>query len=222
MTLNFLRDYILFTAKTKINDNSDKKKNKNNEWVEFLERIVVVQSLSGVRLFATPWTAAHQASLSFTISQSLLKLMSIESVMPSNCLVPYLNPLLLLPLIFPSIRAFPLSWLFASGGQRTGASASASVLPMNIQGWFPLGLTGLISFLSKELSWVFSGTMAWKHQFFGTQPSLWFNSHMTTGKIIAFIIGTFVGKVMCLLFNTMSRLVIAFLPRSKWLPILWL
>ena len=104
----------------------------------------------------------------------------------------------------------------------TGASASASVFPMNTQGWFSLGLTGLISFLSKELSWVFSGTTAWKHQFFGTQPSLWFNSHMTTGKIIAFIIGTFVGKEMSLLFYMLSSLAIAFLPRSKWLPILWL
>ena len=117
---------------------------------------IVIHSVCSVAqscpLFLTAWTVAHQGSLYFTISQSLLKLMSIESVMPSNCLVPYLNPLLLLPLIFPSIRAFPLSWLFASGGQRTGASASASVLPMNIQGWFPLGLTGLISFLSKGSS----------------------------------------------------------------------
>ena len=104
----------------------------------------------------------------------------------------------------------------------TEASASASVLPMNTQGWFSLGLTGLISLLSKELWRVFSSTTAWKHQFFGTQPSLWSNSHMTTGKITAFTIGTFVGKEMSLLFNMMSRLVIAFLPRSKWLPILWL
>ena len=107
MTLNFLRDYILFTAKTKINDNSDKKKNKNNEWVEFLERIVVVQSLSGVRLFATPWTAAHQASLSFTISQSLLKLMSTELVISSNHLI-LCCPLHLLSSIFPIIRVLGL------------------------------------------------------------------------------------------------------------------
>ena len=90
-----------------------------------------VQSLSRVRLFATPWTAAHQAFLSFTISQSLLKFMSIELVMPSNHLI-LCHPLLL-PSIFSSIRYFPLSWLFTSGGQSIGASASASVLPTNIQ-----------------------------------------------------------------------------------------
>ena len=98
--------------------------------------------------FWTPWTAACQDSLTFTISQSLLKFMSIESVMPSNHLV-LCRPLLLLPSSFPSIRVFPVSQLFTSGGQSIGASASASVLPMNIQGWFPLGLTGLSSLLSK-------------------------------------------------------------------------
>ena len=90
---------------------------------------VIIQSLSCVQLFATPWTAAHQASLSFTNSQSLLKLMSIESVMPSNHLI-LCHPLLLLPSIFPSIRVFLMSRLFKSGGL-IGASASASVLPMN-------------------------------------------------------------------------------------------
>ena len=86
----------------------------------------VVQSLSHV--FVTPWTAAHQAFLSFTISQSLLKLMSIESVMPSNHIV-LCHPLLLLLLSFPSISVFPISQLFASGGQSIGASASASDSP---------------------------------------------------------------------------------------------
>ena len=81
---------------------------------------------------------------------------------------------------FPASGSFQMSQFFASGGQCIGASASASVLPMNIQGWFPLGLTGLISFLSKELSRVFSSTTIWKHQFFSTQPSLWFNSHSHT------------------------------------------
>ena len=94
--------------------------------------VVDVESLSGVRLFATPWTSAYQASLSFTVSQSLLKLMSIESVMPFNLLI-VCRPLLLSS-VFPSIRVFPVSWLFASGDQSIGASASASVLPMNIQG----------------------------------------------------------------------------------------
>ena len=92
---------------------------------------VKVKLLSRVGLFATPWTAAHQASLSFAISQSLLKLMSIESVMPSNHLI--LCRPLLLPSIFPSIKVFS-NESATSGGQSTGASASASVLPMNIQG----------------------------------------------------------------------------------------
>ena len=123
-----------------------------------------------VQLFATPWTAAHQASLSFTMSQSLLKLMSIDSVMPSNHL-SLCCPLLLLPSIFPASGSLPMSWLFASRGQSIRASASALVLPMNIQGWFPLGLTGLISLLFKGLSRVFSNTTVQKHQLFSTQPS---------------------------------------------------
>ena len=125
-----------------------------------------------------PWTAAHQASLSFTISWSLFKLMSIESVMPSNRLV-LCHPLLLLPSIFPSIRVFLMSWVFATGGQSIGAAASALVLPKNIQDWFPLGLTSLI-LLSNRFSRVFSNTTVQKHQFFGTQPSLWSNSHIRT------------------------------------------
>ena len=107
-----------------------------------------VQFLSRVQLSATPWTAARQASLAITISGSLLKLMSIELLMPSNHLV-LSCPLLLLPSIFPSIKVFSSDWLFASGGQSIGASAS--VLPMNIQDWFPLALTGLISWQSKGL-----------------------------------------------------------------------
>ena len=133
-----------------------------------------IQSLSYVQLFVTSWTTAHQASLSITISQSLLKFMSIESVMLSNHLI-ICCPLLLLPSIFPSI---PISQLFASGGRSIGASPS--VLPMNIQGWFSLGLTGLISLQSKGLSRVFSSTTIRMHQFFGTEPSLWSNSHICT------------------------------------------
>ena len=110
-----------------------------------------VHLLSCIWLLVTPWTAAHQASLSFTISWSLLKLMSTESVMPSNHLILYC-PLLLLPSIFPSIRVFSMSWLLASGGQSIEVSGSTSMFPMNIQEWFPLGLTGLISFPSKGLS----------------------------------------------------------------------
>ena len=117
---------------------------------------------SRVQLFETPWTATYQASLSFTISWSLLKLMSIALVMPSNHLI-FCHPRLLLPSIFSSIRIFSNELilneeLFTSGGQSIGASASASVLPVNIQGWFSLGLTGLISLQSKGLPWVFFST----------------------------------------------------------------
>ena len=105
--------------------------------------VVVVLSPSCVQLFVTPWTAAREASLSFTISWSLLKLMITELVMLSNHLILY-HPLLLLS--FPGSESFLVSWLFTSGGWSTGASSSASVLPVTIQGWFPFGLTGLISF----------------------------------------------------------------------------
>ena len=121
------------------------------------QSFVIVQSLSRVHLFVTIWTATHQASLSFTVSWSLLKLMSIESVRSSNHLI-LCYPLLLPPSIFPSIRVSSMSQFFTSGGQRIGASSSASVLPMNNQEWFPLGLAGLISLQSKTLSRVFSNT----------------------------------------------------------------
>ena len=107
--------------------------------------------LSHVQLFATPWIAAHQASLSITKSQRLLKLMSIESVIPSKHLI-LCCPILLCLQTFPASRSFQMSKLFASCGQSTGVSASASVLQMNIQDWFPLGLTGWISLQSKGLS----------------------------------------------------------------------
>ena len=97
----------------------------------------------------TPWTAAHQSSLSITNSRSLLKLTSIETVMLSNYLI-LCHPLLLPPSTFPNIKVFPLSQFFTSGGQSIGVSASALDLPMNIQDWFPLGLTGWISLQSKD------------------------------------------------------------------------
>ena len=143
-----------------------------------------VQLLSGVWLFATPWIVAHQTSLSFSIAQSLLKIIFIESVMPSNHLILY-HPLLLLPSNFPSIRVFSKTWLFTSGGQNIGASASASVLPMNFQDWYLLGLNPLISLLSKGLSIVFSSTTVQKHQFFSAQPSLWYNSHIHTRLLLS-------------------------------------
>ena len=116
-----------------------------------------VQSLSRVQLFATPWTAACQASLSITNSQSLLKLMSIELVMPSNHLILCCLPFSCLQ-SFPASGSFQMSQLFASIGWNIGVSASASVFPMNIQSWFPLGWTGWISLKSKGLSRVFSNT----------------------------------------------------------------
>ena len=128
----------------------------------------VVQLPSHVWLFGTPWMAPYQASLSFIISQTLPKFMSIESVMPSNHLILCYS-LLVLPSVIPSINNFfPMSSLFTSGGPSIGASASASVLPTSIQDWFPLRLNGLISLLSKRLSRVFSSTTAPKHQFFDT------------------------------------------------------
>ena len=100
---------------------------------------------------------------------------------------------------FPASGSFLMSWLFTSDSQRIGASASSSVLRMNIHGWFPLGLTVLISLQSKGLSKVFSSTTIWKHQFFGTQFSLWPNSHIPTWLLkntITLTIWTFVSKVV--------------------------
>ena len=140
---------------------------------------LVVQSLSRVWLFATPWTAACQPSLSFTVTWSLLKSCPLsQGCYPaiSSSVTPFFS----CPQSFPASGSFLMSHLFISDGQSIGASASPSVLPMNIQDWFILGLTGLISLLFKRLSTIFSSTTIWKHQFFGTQPSLWFNSHICT------------------------------------------
>ena len=143
-----------------------------------------------------------------------LRLTSITSVMPSNHLI-LCCPLLLLPLIFPQIRIFSRSQFFASGGQSTGVSASASVLPVNIQGIFRLGWTGWISLQSKRPSGILSNTTVQKHQcstFFIVQLS---HPYMTTGKTVTLTRQTFVGKVMSLLFNMLSRLVIVFLPKKQ-------
>ena len=125
--------------------------------------------------FVTPWTAACQASLSLTISQGLPKFMSVASVILSSHLILWCP--LLLPSIFPVSRTFPMSQLFTADDWNTGISASASALPVCIQGWFPLRLTGLMSLLSKGLSGVLSSTIVWRHQFFSTLPSLWSSSH---------------------------------------------
>ena len=142
----------------------------------------------------------------------------LSSVVPFSCLQS-----------FPASGSFPMSWIFTSGGQSIRASASASVLPMNIQDWFPLGWTGWISLQSKGFSRVFSSTTVWKHQFFSAQFSLWSicQVHTCYWKNHSFdysqrCIHTFVNKVMSLLFNMQSRFIIAFLPRSKHLFISWL
>ena len=182
---------------------------------------VVVQLLNWVQLFATPWTAACQASLSFTVYQSLLKFMPLELMMPSSHLI-LCHPLLLLPSIFPSIRAFanesvlhirwPKIWSF-----------SFSISPSN-------EYSGLISF---SMDWldllVAQGTLKSLLQHHSSKASTVLCSaisivqlshlYMTTGKTIALTKCTFVSKVMSLLFNTLSRFVIAFLPRSKHLLI---
>ena len=151
------------------------------KWVPFTDMLIFcccfVQLLSPVWHFVTPWTAACHTSLSFTISWSFLKLMSIELVMPSSHLI-LCHPLLLL-LVFPSIRVFSKESALRIKWPHIGASASASVLLMNIQGWFPLGWTGLIS-QSKGLSRVFSNATVQKHQFFDTKPFLWSHSHIHT------------------------------------------
>ena len=140
--------------------------------------IVVVQSLSRVWPFVTPWTTARQASLTFTISQSLLRLVYWVSdvIQPSHPLSPFSS----CPQSFPASGSFPMNQFFTSGGQSIGASASASVLPMSIQDWFPLGWTGSFSLQSKGLSRVFFSTRVQKYPFFSVQPPLWSNSHIHT------------------------------------------
>ena len=122
--------------------------------------VVVVQLLSHVPLFATPWTAAHQISLSFSISWSFLRFTYSELVMLSNHLI-LCHPFSFCLQSFPTLGSFPMSWIFSSGGQ--SIAASVSVLPKNIQDLFPLGLIGLISLLSKGFSGVFSSTTIEKH-----------------------------------------------------------
>ena len=143
--------------------------------------VVFVQLLSCVRLFVIQWTTACQASLSFTITWSLLKLMSIVSVMPSNHLI-FCHPFSSRLQYFPASVSFQVSQFFASGGQSIGVSASASDLPMNIQDWFPLGLTGLILQSKELLSFLqhySSKASIPRHSAFFEQLS---HPYMTTGK----------------------------------------
>ena len=136
-----------------------------------------VQPLSRVWFFVTPWTTAHQASLSSPSSRAC------SNSCPSSrwchpTISSSVTPFSSCFQSFPASVSFPMSQFFASGGQNIGASASALGLPMNIQSWFPLGLTSMNSLLYKGLSSVFSSTTVWKYQLFGIQPSLWSSSHI--------------------------------------------
>ena len=142
-------------------------------------RLSSVQSLSHVQLFATPWIAARQASLSITNSRSSLKLTSIElwcHPAISSSVIPFSS----CPQSLPASESFPMSQLFAWGGQSIGVSALAWFLPKNTQDWSPLEWTGCFSLQSKGLSRVFSNTTVQKHQFFSAQPSSQSNSHIHT------------------------------------------
>ena len=178
--------------------------------------VIVVQPLSRVRLFAIPWTAAHQAPLSSTISQSLLKFMFTEWVMPSNCLI--LCRPLLLPSIFPSIRVFsneltlpirwPKYWNFSFSISPSNEHPGLISFRMN---WLDLlAVQGALKTLLQHHS--SQASILWHSTFFIVQLS---HPYMTTGKTIALTRPTFVGKLISLLFNMLSRLVITFLPRSK-------
>ena len=214
-----------------LNKNSNSKQTNAYNFSHFQS----VQSLSRDRLFATPWTTAHQASLSITNAWSLPKLMSTDLVIPSNHLI-LCRPLLLLPSIFPSIRIF------------SNESALRIRWPKYCTFSFNIRTSnehpGLISFRKDWLHLLaVQGTLksllqqhSLKHQFFGAQLSLYIhtlmytfiwmytfiNPYMTTGKIIALTKQTFVDKAMSLLFKMLSRLVITFLPRIKCLLISWL
>ena len=151
-------------------------------WWLMDQHICCCSALTHVRCFATQWTAASRGFLSFTISWSLLKLMFVELVIPptiSFSLAPFSS----CPQSFSASGSFPVSQLFTSGGQRIGASALTSVLPMKIQAWFPGGLTGLLSLLFKGLSRVFSSTTVQRHRFFSAQSFLLSNSHICAWQL---------------------------------------
>ena len=185
---------------------------------------ISVQSLSHVPLFSTPWTAAHQTALSITNSRSLLKLISIELVMLSNHL-NLCHPLLLPPSIFPSIRVFsnesglhtrwPKYWSFSFNISPSKEHSGLISFRMDWLDLLPIQgtLKSLLQYHSSKASTLQCSTL------FLVQLSY---PYMTTGKTIALTRRAFVGKVMSLLFNMLSRLVITFLPRSKHLLISWL
>ena len=196
----------------------------HHKWYYSKYLISSVQSLSHVRLFATPWTAAHQASLSITNTWSLPKLMSVESVMPSNHLI-LCHPLLLVPSIFPSIRVFSnesalrMRWpkYYSFSFNISPSNEHPGLISFRMDWLDLLALQGTLKSLLQHHS---SKTLILQcSAFFIVQLS---HPYMTTGKTIALTRWTFVGKVMSLLFNMLSRLVITFLPRSKCLLISWL
>ena len=185
---------------------------------------IYVQLLSRVRLFATPWTIARQASLSITNARSSPTPMSVESVMPSNHLI-LCRPLFLLPSIFPSIRVFSNESALHIRWPNIGVSASTSVLPMNTQDGLSfrmdwLGLPAVQGTLKSLLQHHSSKASILQCSAFFIVKLL--HPYMTSGKTIALTRWTFVDKVMSLLFNMLSRLVLTFLPRSKHLLISWL
>ena len=192
-------------------------------WRPYASQGIVVQSTSHVWLFVTPWTAAHQPSVSFTTSWSLLKLMSIESVLLSNHLILCCS-LFLLSSIFPSIKVFfsesavrirwPKYWSF---NFNIHPSKEYSGLTSFEIGWFDLAFQGTLKSLRQHHS--SKASIFWRSAFFNVQLS---HPYMTTGKTIALTIQTFVSKVISLLFNMLCRFVKAFLPRSNCLLISWL
>ena len=185
-------------------------------------KISSVLLLSHVRLSVTPWTAACQASLSITNSRSLLKLMSIESVMPSNHLI-LCHPLLLLPSIFPSIRVFAyesalhIRWPKYQSFSFSSFNEYSGLISFRMDCLHLLVVQGNLKSLLQHHS--SKASVLQCSAFFIVQLS---HPYMTTGKTIALTRQTFVGKVMTLLFNMLSRLVIIFLPKSKRLLISWL
>ena len=185
---------------------------------------IVVQSLSHVQLFVTPWTAAYQASLSFTTSRSLYKLLSIESVISSNRLI-LCHPLPLLPSIFPCIRVFsnesglcnrwPKYWSFSFS--ISPSNECSGLISFRID-WFDLfTIQETLTRLLQHHRW--KASILWCSAFFMVQLS---HLYMTTGKTRALTIGTYVSKVISLLFNMLSRFIITFLLGTKRLLISWL
>ena len=179
MTVSFIfLSWFIALARTSSNMLRKSKDNENSCLVLGIQ-FSSVQSLSRVQFFAGPWIAARQASLSIINTRSSLRLMSIESVMPSSHLILG-RPFSPCPQSLAASESFPMSQLFAWGGQSTGASALASFLPKKSQGWSLSEWTVWISLQSKGLSRVFSNTTVQMHQFFSTQPSSQSSSHIHT------------------------------------------